>query len=197
MGSDFFRCRGGARARHNRAWELPDSEPRATGIAWKPVLYAHLYGVEEAAFSAAVTVPDGSVVEHWPDGELSDGEGGAQLRWPRVIASGDSCLHRTYPEIASERCALPDHFCEAAELELYETDDSACLEVADRRYNHLFYRADVPSSVPLEVTMSDGVATIRNRGQYTIPGQLMRVVYRVDEEHHRVTYLPPPPRVRR
>lgn len=163
-------------------------------VGLKPVLYAHLLGgADEARFSARVHVPRGTLPEHWPDAQLTTDDSGVTAIWPDVVARGGSCTGSSYPTIGSARCSLPDNLCEAAELAAYETSDGACLQVDGARFDHLFYRAGMPTGGPLAITLEGNTANVTHRGTNPIPGRLMRVL----REHEGVTYVrfvdPPAP----
>ena len=83
----------------------PTSAPR------KPVLYFHLRaGSAPVTVDATVELVGGSIVEHWPDGELR----GGRIRWPRVELTAEPCVGLTYPDRDSSRCyGVPDHYYHA------------------------------------------------------------------------------------
>ncbi len=116
----------------------------------KPVLYVHLpAGTEHARFDASVQLRGGDILEHWPPGELGDGEARGHLRW-RVEASRGACRGH-YPSLESEACRTDDGYCELAEVGAYETDEAACVQVAETQAGVLFYRAEGPGRLPLVI----------------------------------------------
>lgn len=128
------------------------------GRGGKPVLYFHLDpGVDALDVEVGLRLPGGEVVEHWPP--VTPAPRGEALSWGRVRLARETCARFEYPTIASPECAAtPDGYCELAELRDYETIDSACLEVGDRRANHLFYRGSVRVAFPVGV--ANGTATL-------------------------------------
>ncbi|MEM7605390.1 MAG: AgmX/PglI C-terminal domain-containing protein [Myxococcota bacterium] len=142
-------------------------------VAYKPVLYAHLgLGVETLDFQAGVRAAGGgAILEHWPDGQ----PGEAGVGW-QVQASAGACVGHDYPAAGSQRCATRDGFCELAELSLYETSDSACLQVGERRANNLFYRASLPTAGPIRVSIEGDVVALENVSAHAFEGEAYRVV---------------------
>jgi hypothetical protein len=110
-----------------------------------PVIYVHvLDGGAESHFDLAVTLPNGSFVEHYPRTTIDD----TTLRWRRVVAHAcppppppseppieategappepDS---RAMPAQARLTCGTADGVCEQFELARYASADAACLDV--------------------------------------------------------------------
>ncbi len=162
------------------------------GEIGKPVIYVHLApGIEQAQLAVQVDVPSGSMLEHFPMGQLSAN----QVRWVGLVARRGSCRGSGYPTLSDSRCRTLDHYCEAIELPRYETDDAACIEQSGVRFNNLFYRGTVARDrLPLAVEKRpDGSHAIVNRSPALVPGKLVLVATRSeDRSTARVMLLDPP-----
>jgi hypothetical protein len=144
----------GYQARSERATVMAASSPSLEtiglgggggyGVGYAPVIYAHLDGIEEQRFEAAVSIPESAVIETWP---LSP-----NARW-QVRAHTAATCRTSYPTRSDPPCdTVRDNFCEAMQAALYEASDGACLEVGDRTYDHLLYRAEVRrDALPFDV----------------------------------------------
>jgi hypothetical protein len=132
----------------------PERPPH--GQKRKPVIYVHLgKGVDAIEFDVSVTPKQGRVVEHWPDTTPDSGVAAA-ITWQDVRAATTSCdgASFTYPSAGDPACVTADGLCEVAELASVETSDGACLEVAGKTYEHLFYRGEL-DALPLGVTLAE------------------------------------------
>lgn len=146
------------------------------GFGGKPVIYVHLQGEGAVARFRASLSTAGRFIEEWPHGENSTD---SRLTWDVEARRGSCSAVGNYPVAADAHCGgVADHYCEAAELAHYETEDSACLTVAGKEWNHLFYRAEVSGALPLRVSKSDGTFTVHSSA--AIPGRLMRI-HRTDD----------------
>lgn len=163
--------------------------PHPTGRGGgKPVIYVHLQGDGNIARFRASLSTGGRFLEEWPH---SEGSTPTQLTWDVTAQRGSCSAEGRYPVANDEHCAgIADHYCEAAELAQYETDDSACLTVAGGRWNHLFYRGEVPGDVPLRVTKRGHTFSVRNSAE--LPGRLMRILREDDAPGTRVALFDAP-----
>ncbi|MFK7999321.1 MAG: AgmX/PglI C-terminal domain-containing protein [Polyangiales bacterium] len=144
---------------------------RSYGFGGKPVIYVHLQGESTNVRFRASLSTAGRFVEEWPH---SEGSTPTRLSWDVEARRGSCSAAGNYPVAADEHCGgISDHYCEAAELANYETEDSACLTIAGKQWNHLFYRAEVSGAVPLRVSKSDDTFTVHSSA--ALPGRLMRI----------------------
>lgn len=122
----------------------------------KPVLYVRLdEGVDTIRFGARVEIPGGSIVEHWPAGQVS----GAVLEWPEIEARVCAPAAEREPvrdtRMLGRACDTPDGYCEVDDLPGYVADGSACLRVAGAEATLLFYRGALSSvTLPYRVSRS-------------------------------------------
>lgn len=140
----------------------------------KPILYVHLgEGVESMDFAATLTLGnEGTFTEHLPTGELN----GNTLKWTVTARRGSCSAIERYPSARDPRCQEPsDGYCEAAELSAYETNDAACLRVGDADWNHLFYRASAPGTMPIRIESTADGQRIHNDGSTPLPSKLIRI----------------------
>ena len=133
-----------------------DTRPENRRPMRKPVLYIHLAEDGEGGrrappvISASVRVAGGRILEHFPPTLTGEDS----VRWSNIVLQRAACTGLSYPLATEAMCAAaPDGVCEVAELGEYETDDSACLLIDERRTNHLFYRGET-SSLALPVTLT-------------------------------------------
>lgn len=141
------------------------------GHGGKPVLYVHLEGDGDIARFVATLSTSGTFVEEWPHSETSTP---TSLTWEVEARRGSCSAEGSYPAAGDGHCTgITDHYCEAAELAHYETDDSACLTVDGNQWNHLFYRAQTTGELPISVSKVDANFTVR--GALAIPGRIMRI----------------------
>lgn len=155
-------------------------QPDAPLEVRKPVLYVRLDpGIDALTFSAAVSVPGGTIVEHWPAGDVA----GGALSWPRVEARAcDGAPTRDLPEQRESRrnpsraCDTVDGYCEVADLPGYVADGSACLRVGEQEGTLLFYRAALPSTrLPLELSRAGDAIVARATSDHGVAGTLVRI----------------------
>ncbi len=152
----------------------PGRPPRPMQMR-KPVLYLHLRDAESARVSVTARVPGGSILEHWPAGQISDGA----IAWPSVGVRRGVCGARDR-RWAAQPCGSTDGYCETSELPGYVTDDHDCLDVGGAEASLLFYRASVrPDALPLEVAVDGDLRVTARRSMAGAPGSLVRVT-RVD-----------------
>lgn len=164
-------------------------DPHPTGRGGgKPVIYVHLQGEGNIArFNASLSTA-GRFLEEWPH---SEGSTPTHLAWDVEARRGSCSAEGRYPIANDEHCAgIADHYCEAAELAQYETEDSACLTVDGARWNHLFYRGDIPGDVPLRVTKRGDSFSLQNSAE--LPGRLMRILREDDAQGTRVALFGAP-----
>lgn len=140
----------------------------------KPILYVHLpEGVESLDLAATLTLGnEGSFTEHLPPGELN----GTTLTWNVTARRGSCSARERYPSASDPRCREPsDGYCEAAELYAYETNDAACLRVGEADWNHLFYRAQAPGTMPIRIESTHAGQLVHNDASAPIPSKLIRI----------------------
>lgn len=158
------------------------------GFGGKPVIYVHLQGEGTLARFRASLSTAGRFVEEWPH---SEGSTPTRLTWDVEARRGSCSAAGNYPIAADEHCGgISDHYCEAAELADYETEDSACLTIEGKQWNHLFYRAEVSGAVPIRVSKSEDVFTVHSSA--ALPGRLMRI-HRTDDASGTFVALFDPP----
>jgi len=165
------------------------SGPHANEIAVpvaKPVLYFHRVGAGPLEIDVRVHIDGGRIVEHWPEA-LGAGEPGSDIGW-QVQLGDQTCAGERYPaeyrESPCSRLMLVQDGCEAAQLRLVETSDSACLSwplAADQpaqSWNHLFYRAELNRDPHLPLALradASGVLHATPRASAAIPGSVIRL----------------------
>lgn len=168
---------------------VPAPEDHSSGRGGgKPVIYVHLQGAGNIArFNASVSTT-GRFLEEWPHSE--DGTR-TRLTWDVEARRGSCSAAGEYPVAADDHCGgIVDHYCEAAELDHYETEDSACLTVAGNEWNHLFYRAQFRGEVPLRVSKRGNRFRVRNSA--ALPGRLLRIHRQDDASGTRVALFDAP-----
>jgi len=152
----------------------PHREPVPIPIA-KPVLYFHRDGEGPLAVDVEVTLPSGSVVEHWP---LVPGASGPSLAWRGVAIAEGNCHGARYPALAELPCSALTGMdaCEASELASIETNDGDCLSYAGASWEHLFYRGALigDPGFPLAVAPLPG-ERYRVTVERPVVGRLIRV----------------------
>lgn len=154
------------------------------GQGGKPVVYVHLApGTDRAEFALRVGLPGGaSVPEHWPAGTLTQGE----LAFPRVVATRGACAAPTAPPPpASPACvAVPDGFCEAAEIPRYLADSSTCLAVGGANVPLLFYRASGvdASGLPIVLRREAAGLVVRRPRREELRGPILALTREADGE---------------
>ena len=137
----------------------------------KPVIYVHLQGDGNIARFTASLSTSGRFLEEWPH---SEGSTPTSLSWDVEARRGSCSARNNYPTAGGLHClGIADRYCEAAELAHYETEDSACLTVDGKEWNHLFYRAQIAGDVPLRVSKRGDTFTVHNAR--ALPGRLMRI----------------------
>jgi hypothetical protein len=139
--------------------------------ARKPVLYVHLdEGVPNLSFSLDVHVAGGTLLEHWPLGQLVDA---GTLRWS-ATATRAHCATDT----SSAPCATTDRVCEVEELPSYDAASAACLDVGGTNSGMLFYRASLTvDDLPIVVERSAdlGLRVTAKGDADDIVGDVLRV----------------------
>ena len=165
------------------------SGPHANEIAVpvaKPVLYFHRVGEGPLAIDVRVHIDGGRIVEHWPEA-IDPGEPGSDIGW-QVQLGNEACAGHHYPSEFTEspcsRLMRVGDGCEAAQLRLVETTDSACLtwqRASDQPatpWNNLFYRAELNRDphLPLELrSRTAGVLQATLHGADAIVGSVIRL----------------------
>lgn len=141
----------------------------------KPVLYFHLAdGTATLDASVTVSVTSGSVVEHFPHGDLSGED--RVLAWPAIHVRREGCHVTGAPARESHGCATPDGVCEAAELATYETADASCIDFRGAALNHLFYRASGSApALPFDVTVRGDQVSITHARASDVVGPILYV----------------------
>ncbi|MEM9069808.1 MAG: TonB family protein [Myxococcota bacterium] len=154
----------------------------------KPILYVHLgEGTDRTSFQARVTIPDGRFVEFLPAGTQT----GNALTWQVEARRGSCSAVASYPGVGSPGCSrVPDGYCEAAELGMYETDDAACLQVDGQDWNHLFYRADASGALPMHFTNDAGLMMQAN---VALEGKMIRIWRNANRAETKVQIFDAPP----
>ncbi|MCA9605435.1 MAG: hypothetical protein KC619_07560, partial [Myxococcales bacterium] len=143
----------------------------------KPVLYVRLDdGLDTMRFAARVQIPGGTIVEHWPAGQLS----GDVLEWPAVEAG--PCAPTAARETPRDRvmqraCDTPDGYCEVFDLPGYVADGSACLDVGGVDATLLFYRGALAAvTLPYRVSRSGDAVVVEAARDLPAPvGELWRI----------------------
>lgn len=164
------------------------------GAGGKPVLYFHLdEGVAELALSVGVRpAGEAQLLEHFPPGELSDGQ--RTLRWPSVRITRGAC-RGSYPGPADPRCETTDGLCELAELAGYESAAAECVNVGEQRTGILFYRSG-PARATLPLTVTRDAQAVLHVAQASpapdalVSGWVMRIRRGVDRTQTRVRVVP-------
>ena len=165
------------------------SGPHANEIAVpvaKPVLYFHRVGEGPLEIDVRVHIDGGRIVEHWPEA-IDAGEPGSDIGW-QVQLGDQTCLGHHYPSEYSEspcsRVMRAGDVCEAAQLRLVETMDSACLtwqrasDQPAQPWNHLFYRAELNRDPHLPLAFRStgaGVVHATPSNADAIPGSVIRL----------------------
>lgn len=123
----------------------PDPSCSLLGNSYKPVLYAHLRGVDSVRFSLSIDADD--VLEVFPPPAAP-----GRVEWVDVLARSGPCSPSRYP---SGPCTTSDGLCEASEGASYESSDAACLEVGGEPHRFLLYRSRVPRvGLPFDLEQS-------------------------------------------
>lgn len=164
------------------------SGPHANEIAVpvaKPVLYFHRVGEGPLEIDVRVHIDGGRIVEHWPEA-IDAGEPGSDIGW-QVQLGEETCPGHHYPSEYSvspcSRLMRAGDVCEASQLRLVETTDSACLSwqrASDQPvepWNHLFYRAELNRDphLPLGLLSRAGHVHATLHTGDAIPGSVIRL----------------------
>lgn len=169
--------------------------PRDSVDVDKPVLYFHLpTGVQEMELDVDVGLPHGVIAESFPLGVRARGDHG--VHWSTVHARAGSCPNSIRIREEDPTCAQTVGVCERAELQRYETNDSACLTVDSAHYNHLFYRGRDMREIqlPLVARQRQGNLFARNVSANTrIAGLVLHLVRQADGTVRAEALSPPAP----
>ena len=140
----------------------------------KPVIYAHLHGVDHATLSVQVRLPSGRLLEHWPAGDDAEDS----IGWTDIEVRRGVCATDVTRDLTREPCASPDGFCELNELSSYATDDHDCMRVGSVDAGLLFYRSSAnASALPIRATRSaDGTISVTASAELTgVPAHMLRI----------------------
>jgi hypothetical protein len=150
----------------------------------KPVLYFHRSGEGALVFDLEVRLPNGRVVEHWPNSGVPDPA--EVITWGGVTVQEGTCAGSRYPSLAEPPCSTLTDGCEAAALREVETADGDCVFHPQapppggptQAWNHLFYRGEVRGTPAFPLRLEpqpDGTLRVTAIGTEPIPGRLIRL----------------------